>query len=141
MDSDKAMDTQFGFHNGLDEPPTSACLGPNFMASKFYQLSPPEARLSQIQSIPFIIYIFFQLLTISIEISFPLNMMKEGADICWYGLGQDLTLALTFVRHVGFFNDGESIKAIALTKEKYGTVPRVYIVCGKDNIVKQDFQR
>ncbi|KAB1998219.1 hypothetical protein ES319_D12G074200v1 [Gossypium barbadense] len=95
MDSDKAMDSQFLFHNGLDKPPTSACLGPNFMASKFYQLSPPE----------------------------------------------DLTLALTLVRHVGFFNDEESIKAVALTKEKYGTVPRVYIVCGKDNILKQDFQR
>ncbi|MBA0833887.1 hypothetical protein Goarm_006299 [Gossypium armourianum] len=54
---------------------------------------------------------------------------------------QDLTLALTLVRHVGFFNDEESIKAVALTKEKYGTVPRVYIVCGKDNILKQDFQR
>ncbi|KAK5775198.1 hypothetical protein PVK06_043067 [Gossypium arboreum] len=107
MDSDKAMDTQFGFHNGLDKPPTSACPGPNFLASKFYQLSPPEARLSQIQSIPFI----------------------------------DLTLALTLVRHVCFFNDEESIKAVALTKEKYGTVPRVYIVCGKDNILKQDFQR
>ncbi|PPR89535.1 hypothetical protein GOBAR_AA31147 [Gossypium barbadense] len=80
MDSDKAMDSQFLFHNGLDKPPTSACLGPNFMASKFYQLSPPEARL-------------------------------------------------------------KSIKAVALTKEKYGTVPRVYIVCGKDNILKQDFQR
>ncbi|TYH94988.1 hypothetical protein ES332_A12G076900v1 [Gossypium tomentosum] len=107
MDSDKAMDTQFGFHNGLDKPPTSACPGPNFLASKFYQLSPPEARLSQIQSIPFI----------------------------------DLTLALTLVRHVCFFNDEESIKAVALTKEKYGTVPQVYIVCGKDNILKQDFQR
>ncbi|KAG4169156.1 hypothetical protein ERO13_A12G068850v2 [Gossypium hirsutum] len=95
MDSDKAMDTQFGFHNGLDKPPTSACPGPNFLASKFYQLSPPE----------------------------------------------DLTLALTLVRHVCFFNDEESIKAVALTKEKYGTVPQVYIVCGKDNILKQDFQR
>ncbi|KAH1072886.1 hypothetical protein J1N35_025214 [Gossypium stocksii] len=92
---DKTMDSQFLFHNGLDKPPTSALLGPNFLASKLYQLSPPE----------------------------------------------DLTLALTLVRHVGVFNDEESIKAVAVTKEKYGTVPRVYVVCGKDNVIKEDFQR
>ncbi|KAA3461248.1 methylesterase 10 [Gossypium australe] len=53
----------------------------------------------------------------------------------------DLTLALTLVRHVGVFNDEESVKAVAVTKEKYGTVPRVYVVCGKDNVIKEDFQR
>ncbi|KAB2051667.1 hypothetical protein ES319_A12G070100v1, partial [Gossypium barbadense] len=45
------------------------------------------------------------------------------------------------VRHVGVFNDEESIKAVAVTKEKYGTIPRVYVVCGKDNVIKEDFQR
>ncbi|EOX91291.1 hypothetical protein QUC31_003035 [Theobroma cacao] len=95
LDSDKFMDAQFGFHNGLDEPATSLLFGPNFMASKLYQLSPPE----------------------------------------------DLTLALTLARHVGFHKDEESFKATAVTKEKYGSVRRVYIVCNKDNIIREDFQR
>ncbi|XP_022751314.1 salicylic acid-binding protein 2-like [Durio zibethinus] len=95
LDSDKYMDTQFGFHNGMHEPATSVLFGPNFMASKLYQLSLP----------------------------------------------QDLTLALTLVRHVGVYKDERSIQATAVTKEEYGLVPRVYIVCNKDNIIKEDFQR
>ncbi|XVE82724.1 hypothetical protein DITRI_Ditri16bG0029100 [Diplodiscus trichospermus] len=43
LDSDKFMDSQFGSING--EPATSVLFGPNFMASKLYQLSPPEANL------------------------------------------------------------------------------------------------
>ncbi|XWS33674.1 hypothetical protein CRYUN_Cryun22dG0103000 [Craigia yunnanensis] len=65
---------KFGFHNGMDEPATSLLFGTNFMASKLYQLSPPE----------------------------------------------DLTLALTLARHVGVYKDEGSIKATAVTKEKYG---------------------
>ncbi|XP_039000016.1 polyneuridine-aldehyde esterase-like [Hibiscus syriacus] len=95
LDSDKTMDTEYVFPNGTDKPPTSGILGPNFMASKFYQLSPPE----------------------------------------------NLTLALTLVRHVGLFNDEESIKAVAVTKEKHGSVRRVFIVCGKDYIMKEEYQR
>ncbi|KAK8606813.1 hypothetical protein V6N13_052570 [Hibiscus sabdariffa] len=95
LGSDKTMDTQYVFSNGIDKPPTSGLLGPNFMATKFYQLSPPE----------------------------------------------DLALALTLVRHVGLFQDEESIKALAVTKEKYGSVRRVFVVCGKDYIVKEEYQR
>ncbi|XVF59505.1 hypothetical protein PTKIN_Ptkin07bG0281200 [Pterospermum kingtungense] len=95
LDSDKYMDSQFGFHKGVDKPATSILLGPNFMASKLYQLSPPE----------------------------------------------DLTLALTLARHAGIYNDEGSIKATAVTEEKYGLVHRVYIVCDKDQMIKEDFQR
>ncbi|XWS33669.1 hypothetical protein CRYUN_Cryun22dG0102500 [Craigia yunnanensis] len=44
-------------------------------------------------------------------------------------------------RHVGVYKDEGSIKATAVTKEKYGLVHRVYIVCNKDNLIKEDFQR
>ncbi|XVF15630.1 hypothetical protein REPUB_Repub09cG0170800 [Reevesia pubescens] len=88
------MDAQFGFHDGLDEPATSMVFGPNFMAAKLYQLSPPE----------------------------------------------DLTLAITLARHVGFYKDEGSSKATAVTKERYGSVRRVYIMCDKDNIIKEDLQ-
>ncbi|XP_039003752.1 salicylic acid-binding protein 2-like [Hibiscus syriacus] len=94
MDSDKTMDTAYVFPNGTDKPP-SGLLGPNFMATKLYQLSPPE----------------------------------------------DLALALTWVRHVGLFRDEESIKAVAVTKEKYGSVHRVFVVCCKDHVIKEEYHR
>ncbi|XVF59502.1 hypothetical protein PTKIN_Ptkin07bG0280900 [Pterospermum kingtungense] len=46
LDSDTSMDSQFGFHKGVDKPATLILLGPNFMASKLYQLSPPKASVS-----------------------------------------------------------------------------------------------
>ncbi|XVF15638.1 hypothetical protein REPUB_Repub09cG0171600 [Reevesia pubescens] len=94
LDSDLYIDAQFGFHDGLDEPATSILFGPNFMASKLYQLSPPE----------------------------------------------DLTLAIILARHVSFYKEGSS-KATAVTKERYGSVRRVYIMCDKDNLIKEDLQR
>ncbi|OMP02126.1 putative Polyneuridine-aldehyde esterase precursor [Corchorus olitorius] len=95
LDSEGYMDTQYGFHNGQDKPTSSFLFGPNLLASKLYQLSPPE----------------------------------------------DLTLALSLVRPVGVCKDEESNKAMAVTKEKYGSVRRVYIVCNEDKILTEDFQR
>ncbi|KAE8703785.1 Detected protein of confused Function [Hibiscus syriacus] len=95
MDSDKTMDTEYVFPNGRGKPPTSGLFGPNFLATKLYQLSPR----------------------------------------------QDLALALTLVRHVGIFLDEESIEAVGVTKEKYGSVHRVFIVCCKDYAIKEEYQR
>lgn len=36
------MDTTFTFDDGPQNPPTSVLFGPKFMATKIYQLSPPE---------------------------------------------------------------------------------------------------
>ncbi|KAH6833734.1 hypothetical protein C2S53_009743 [Perilla frutescens var. hirtella] len=36
------MDNQISFSNGDDKPPTSLLFGPEFLASRLYQLSPPE---------------------------------------------------------------------------------------------------
>ena len=38
-------------------------------------------------------------------------------------------------------DDALLLKEAKLTKEKYGSVCRVYIVCDQDNVVKEDFQR
>ena len=38
-------------------------------------------------------------------------------------------------------DDALLLKESKLTKEKYGSVRRVYIVCDQDNIIKEDFQR
>ncbi|KAK7846092.1 putative methylesterase 19 [Quercus suber] len=38
-------------------------------------------------------------------------------------------------------HDALLLKEAELTKEKYGSVHRVYIVCDQDNASKEDFQR
>ena len=38
-------------------------------------------------------------------------------------------------------HDALLLKEAELTKEKYGTVRRVYIVCDQDSAMKEDFQR
>lgn len=93
---DSLMDTQFTFDQGPNNPPTSVIFGPNYMASKLYQLSPPE----------------------------------------------DLTLATSLVRPCRLYGDTAQLKKEAeLSKEKYGSVRRVYIVCDQDNAINEDFQR
>ncbi|KAI3416595.1 AB hydrolase-1 domain-containing protein, partial [Psidium guajava] len=39
---DSYMDTEYAFDDGPEKPPTTLLFGYNFMASKLYQLSPPE---------------------------------------------------------------------------------------------------
>ncbi|KAK4841074.1 hypothetical protein QYF36_024961 [Acer negundo] len=55
---------------------------------------------------------------------------------------EDLTLAVLLARPVPLYND-ETMwnKAMTLTKDKYGSVPRVFIVCDRDNTMQEDFQR
>ncbi|RVW57637.1 Salicylic acid-binding protein 2 [Vitis vinifera] len=37
-----SMDTQYTFDRGPNNPPTSVIFGPEYLAAKLYQLSPPE---------------------------------------------------------------------------------------------------
>ncbi|KAK7286958.1 hypothetical protein RJT34_22335 [Clitoria ternatea] len=49
------MDTKFFFFDGPNKPPTARLVGPKFMASKMYQLSPPEdlsLALSLVRPVP-----------------------------------------------------------------------------------------
>ncbi|RVX23966.1 Salicylic acid-binding protein 2 [Vitis vinifera] len=87
-----SMDTQYTFDRGPNNPPTSVIFGPEYLAAKLYQLSPPE----------------------------------------------DLMLATMLMRPI---NGENLLKKITVTKEKYGTIRRVYIVCDKDNVLDEDFQR
>ncbi|CBI18571.3 unnamed protein product, partial [Vitis vinifera] len=51
---------------------------------------------------------------------------------------EDLMLATMLMRPI---NGENLLKKITVTKEKYGTIRRVYIVCDKDNVLEEDFQR
>ncbi|KAM5576372.1 salicylic acid-binding protein 2 [Rosa sericea] len=48
---------------------------------------------------------------------------------------EDLKLALSLVRFSPLFNE-----EIKLTEEKYGLVPRVFIVCDQDLVIEEDLQ-
>ncbi|XWS33672.1 hypothetical protein CRYUN_Cryun22dG0102800 [Craigia yunnanensis] len=55
---------------------------------------------------------------------------------------EDLTLAIMLVRPFSTSSDAASIEEeTALTREKYGSVRRVYIMCNKDKVMDEDFQR
>jgi pimeloyl-ACP methyl ester carboxylesterase len=49
---------------------------------------------------------------------------------------------MSLLRPFRLYNDAELLlKETEVTKEKYGSVRRVYIVCDQDNIMNEDFQR
>uniref|UniRef100_A0A803PF26 (S)-hydroxynitrile lyase n=1 Tax=Cannabis sativa TaxID=3483 RepID=A0A803PF26_CANSA len=90
------MDSTFIYGQGPNNPPTAVLFGPNLLASKFYQLSPPE----------------------------------------------DLVLALTLLRPYDQFSNEELLsEQLKLTKEKYGSVRRVFIVCDQDYVIEESMQR
>ncbi|KAK2657374.1 hypothetical protein Ddye_010426 [Dipteronia dyeriana] len=55
---------------------------------------------------------------------------------------EDLTLALLLARPLPVYND-EAMwnEAMTLTKDKYGSVHRVFVLCDRDNAIQEDFQR
>ncbi|KAM7490601.1 hypothetical protein LguiA_033522 [Lonicera macranthoides] len=54
---------------------------------------------------------------------------------------EDLTLAKLLVRPCPSFQDQKSVKEILLTKENYGSVHRIYIMCGQDKGLHMELQR
>ncbi|KAJ6366946.1 hypothetical protein OIU77_003347 [Salix suchowensis] len=54
---------------------------------------------------------------------------------------EDLTLAMLLLRPHPMFNPEATQEKVWVTKERYGSVPRVYIICDQDNIMKEAFQR
>ncbi|KAF5463872.1 hypothetical protein F2P56_014000 [Juglans regia] len=69
--------------------------------------------------------------------------VMPGPDLSILTLGEeDLTLAMSLVRPIRLYGDTSTLQKEAnLSREKYGQVPRVYIICEEDNVMKVDFQR
>lgn len=56
-------------------------------------------------------------------------------------MNQDLTLAMSLLRPTRIYGDEELLREnTRVTRDKYGTVAKVYIVCEQDKILKHDFQ-
>ncbi|XP_043711676.1 salicylic acid-binding protein 2-like [Telopea speciosissima] len=53
---------------------------------------------------------------------------------------EDLTLATMLIRPTSYFVEDLSQKHL-LSKEKFGSVDRFYIICDEDKVMKEDFQR
>lgn len=76
----------------------------------------------------------------------PPTSMLLGPDCLSIQLYQlspakDLTLAKLLLRPHPLFSDEATQEEVWFTKEKYGSVPRVYIVCDQDKIIKEAIQR
>ena len=57
------MDSKYIYDNGPNNLPTAELFGPNFLASKLYQLSPPEVRKKK--SLQFLLWKFDNLISLS----------------------------------------------------------------------------
>ncbi|XP_057762682.1 methyl jasmonate esterase 1-like [Arachis stenosperma] len=95
---DSNMDSKILFdenaHNTIN-PNGSMIFGPQFLASKLYQLSPVE----------------------------------------------DMTLAMSLLRPTRVYGDQEMLREqTRVTRDKYGSVAKIYIVCEQDQVLKKDFQ-
>ncbi|KAK4416246.1 putative esterase PIR7A [Sesamum alatum] len=88
-------DTQYFYGNGSDNPPTSYVLGPKFLATNLYQLSPTKY---------------------------------------W-------TLATFAVRPTSEFVGSDLSKEVALSKENYGSIRRVFVHIEQDKAVKPEIQK
>ncbi|KAL3616473.1 hypothetical protein CASFOL_039863 [Castilleja foliolosa] len=53
---------------------------------------------------------------------------------------EDLTLATLLARPVRMFDELGFFEEIELTKDKYGSVRRGYVICDEDNVLKRGFQ-
>lgn len=53
---------------------------------------------------------------------------------------QDLTLATLLARPLALYDESDLVKETALSKQNYGSVRRVYLVCDQDNTLIQGFQ-
>ncbi|CAA2961511.1 salicylic acid-binding 2-like [Olea europaea subsp. europaea] len=54
---------------------------------------------------------------------------------------EDLALANLLMRPAIFYHRPEFQKEMAISKENYGSVPRVYLICENENSIKQGFQK
>lgn len=93
--SGPALDNEFTFDNGPNNPPTTFLFGPNFLSQRVYDLSPPE----------------------------------------------DVALATTLVRPLRLFTMQDLSEVLVLSNEKYGSVPRIYIISEKDRVTDKEVER
>ncbi|XP_021887275.1 salicylic acid-binding protein 2-like [Carica papaya] len=54
---------------------------------------------------------------------------------------EDLLLATMLMRPAHLFLDPSLTGSVVVTKERFGSVQKVYIICKKDRVLKEDFQR
>nr|XP_017218422.1 PREDICTED: salicylic acid-binding protein 2-like [Daucus carota subsp. sativus] len=123
---DSNMDSQVMFDDGLDKRPTSFLFGPKMLESKVYQLSPPEASTM----------LYFRPLVDFCSDPFLLPCFTKYCNLI-----QDLTLASMLVRPHPTNTDPNSLEETKVTKERFGSVRRVYVVADQDIILPEGIQR
>ena len=123
------MDCTFGASTNPQYPVETLLLGPEYLATRLYQLSPPEVGDSNGHW-----FLKCKSLTSGMGSSHLPAVSSDGAM-------QDLTLAMAMVRPSQRFQDDVVLKGNVLTAEGYGAVKRVCVVAEDDASWSADFQR
>ncbi|CAN1228507.1 Methyl jasmonate esterase 1 [Linum grandiflorum] len=105
-------------------PPTTVLLGRTAMSTKLYQLSPAEVTTQH-----------------NTKLALYHIYLSDGVSLGHACVVQDLTLGMMLIRPVGLFKDSEVDAETVLTRGRYGSVPRVYVVCEEDEMMKVEKQR
>ena len=104
----------------LQRPCKTFLLGPEYMAERLYELSPPEVTAANCRHAPAVVLL-------------PLIARARM---------QDLTLATMLVRPSRQFEDDAAMDGEGvLTAERYGAVSCVYVVAEEDKTWSPEFQR
>ncbi|KAF3664343.1 putative receptor protein kinase TMK1-like [Capsicum annuum] len=153
--------TRVTYNTGLTNPPTTIILGPRYLATNVYQLSPIEfySSTSSVGK--------FDLNSSSCsEVSFTTCHTKNGTGSIHIGLPihngsldkrkdqapidatqiipndekkDDLALATTLVRPFYLYRSEDVSKEIVLSTKRYGSVRRVFIVAAENKALNREF--
>ncbi|KAK6924104.1 Alpha/beta hydrolase fold-1 [Dillenia turbinata] len=137
-------ESQLTYGNGPEKPPTSLLFGCNFSLSKLYRLCPPE--IYALSSLPTKTLLLSKSTTITyLQPRFTLSshclrcLKPEIHRSRSLHLKPSASINSAF-RPAPLFPDEVLLKVAAVMQEKYGSVPRVYIICDQDNALEEDFQ-
>ena len=115
-----------------DKPNGSMLFGQQIMFEA-YQLSPPE--VCWLINMLNVTHTHTKCLQLLFFIVIAYNFLK-----CLY-MNQDLSLAMSLIRPARSYGDEELLlEKTRVTKDNYGTVAKVFIVCQQDKVSTHDFQ-
>ncbi|KAH9663407.1 methylesterase 10 [Citrus sinensis] len=128
------LDCQFTFNKGLENPPTSALFGPEYMKIVLCKCCQSLVTVHDLTSVVVTVRDLTSVVVTDRDLTSVVVTDRDLTRVV------DLELTKMLVRPTGFFVEDLSKESL-LTKEKFGSVDRVYVICKEDEVMKEDFQR
>ncbi|CAK7339425.1 unnamed protein product [Dovyalis caffra] len=115
LSEESVLDSQFKFDRGQENPPTSVSLGPKYLETIMYKNCLPEASTQSTGKVK----------------------SSHGCSIMAF---DDIELARVLIRPHKFFLE-DLAKESLLSKAKFGSVERVFVVCKEDGVFGEEIQQ